>query len=259
MKHQILIALAAFALGTAPASADPRIVEQPYREGAVVPVTAHSGYSATIAFAPDERVENVALGNSAQWQVTPNKRASLIFLKPVAANAGTTNMTVVTDRRTYLFELRASARAQPLYLLRFAYPEALVPPASDSSIETGAVVPVAASASAEPHLAARLNFAWKASGASELLPDRVFDDGEATYLAWPQGKALPAVLSPAPDGKGEGPVNFSASGEYLVIDGVHPRLILRSGGARAELIAERAPFPTALAGNTAQAPLAIGQ
>jgi type IV secretion system protein VirB9 len=37
-------------------------------------------------------------------------------------------MTVVTDRHTYLFELRSSAGARPLYLLRFAYAPDPSPP-----------------------------------------------------------------------------------------------------------------------------------
>src|SRR3546814_11470355 len=77
---------------------------------------------ATIAFGDDETIENVAIGDSQAGQVTPNKLANLLFVKPLAANA-VTNMTVVTSRRTYLFVLVASQRGNPVYLLRFTYPE----------------------------------------------------------------------------------------------------------------------------------------
>jgi type IV secretion system protein VirB9 len=66
-------------------------------------------------------------------------------------------------------------------------------------------------------------------GEKRLYPERVFDDGSSVYLAWSPDRPLPAVLGQAPDGKSEGPVNFTARGEFLVIDGLHTRLILRSG------------------------------
>ncbi len=53
--------------------------------------------------------------------MTPNKRASLLFVKPMQPTART-NMTVVTDQRTYLFDLVASPGATPVYVLRFTYP-----------------------------------------------------------------------------------------------------------------------------------------
>jgi type IV secretion system protein VirB9 len=60
-----------------------------------------------IEFGPDERIENVAIGDALAWQVTPNRGANLLFVKPVEL-AVATNMTVVTDRRRYAFELSAS-------------------------------------------------------------------------------------------------------------------------------------------------------
>ena len=67
---------------------------------------------ATIRFAEDESIENVAIGDSNAWQVTPNKRANLLFVKPLLTRVST-NMTVVIDKRTYLFDLVASPAAQP--------------------------------------------------------------------------------------------------------------------------------------------------
>ena len=41
--------------------------------------------SSTVEFAPDERIENVAVGDSGAWQVTPNKRGDHLFVKPLQA------------------------------------------------------------------------------------------------------------------------------------------------------------------------------
>ena len=69
---------------------------------------------------------NISLGNSAAWQVAPNAQGNLIFLKPMESPA-LTNMSVVTDRRTYHFELNAqetlSAHAKDMtFHVQFKYP-----------------------------------------------------------------------------------------------------------------------------------------
>src|SRR6478672_11124421 len=103
-----LVSFAAFALlGTAAVAApDNRIRTQPYNPNEIVRIVGKTGIQSTIEFAADERIENVAVGDSSKWQITPNRRASLLFVKPLAARSRT-NMTVVTDRRTYMFDLVA--------------------------------------------------------------------------------------------------------------------------------------------------------
>lgn len=214
-----------------------QVMTRGYVEHEVIALTGRADYESTILFGDGERIENVAIGQSGAWQVTPNRRANLLFLKPVAATAAKTNMTVVTDRHTYLFELNASAKVQPLYLLRFSYPELPpVPPPSPAAEPEPALVSTAATLPVD-----RLNFAWSMGGARALHPERCFDDGKSVYLAWGAGRALPAVLSIGPDGKTEGPVNYTANGDYLVIEGFHQRLILRSGKAMASLETRRTP------------------
>ncbi|MFT4028149.1 MAG: TrbG/VirB9 family P-type conjugative transfer protein, partial [Novosphingobium sp.] len=206
---------------------DARVATRDYVENRVVSFSARAGFQSTIEFGDGERIENVAVGESAAWQVTPNRRANLLFIKPVAATAPVTNMTVVTDRHTYLFELRPAARATPVYLLRFTYAEDLsAPPALPPEAATLPLIPAVQTRDLPVN---DLNFAWTMKGTRKLYPERVFDDGKSVYLAWAQGRALPAVLSIGPDGKTEGPVNFTADGQYLVVEGFHNRLVLRSG------------------------------
>ena len=88
----------------------------------MVRIDGRAGVQATIVFAEDEHIENVAIGDSNSWQVTPNKRANLLFVKPLAARART-NMTVVTDRHRYFFDLVAAPAGNALYVLRFTYPD----------------------------------------------------------------------------------------------------------------------------------------
>ena len=82
---------------------------------------------------------------------------------------------------------------------------------------------------------ASLNFAWSAEGTPALLPETVYDNGSATFLAWPAGGAMPAILVKDDQGT-EGPVNFAVRGDVIVIDAVPAEIILRSGDDFARLV-----------------------
>ena len=231
MIRPVLFAAALLA-GAAPAAAgDARLVNRLYNEAEVVRIEGKLGVQASIAFADSEHIENVAIGDSNSWQVTPNKRANLLFVKPLNSGART-NMTVVTDKRTYFFDLVASSKSTPLYVLRFSYPpepEAATGPqqAALSGAEQRAV-------GEKPVDPAQLNFAWRSKGSRELLPARVYDDGDMTYLNWPAGAPVPAMLIRNEKGA-EGPVNYAVRGDVIVVEGVHDVIVLRSGKAIATL------------------------
>ena len=151
-------------------------------------------------------------------------------------------MTVVTDRRTYLFDLVASARAQPLYVLRFAYPPE---PEQEEPVLAGAANAAEMAAASDPYAVvdpAQLNFEWAKKGDTNLLPTRTYDDGNATFLTWPDGQPIPAILIKDHEGT-EGPVNFAVRGNMIVVDGVPAEIILRSGDGLATLINEGPPRP----------------
>ena len=180
-----------------------------------------------------------------------NRRANLLFVKPLADRA-TTNMTVVTDRHTYLFDLVASpTHRNPLYVLAFTYPEE---PEDVQRAEGGPEAPNALeiAAASDPYAVvdpAELNFAWATRGEAKLLPAQVYDNGAATFLSWAPGATLPAILVRDHEGT-EGPVNFAVRGEVIVVDGVPREIVLRSGEDRATLTNNgpvRAPRPASLA------------
>ena len=234
MTRAIIPALA-LALLAAPAVAqDSRLVEVMYDEAKVTRIEGRVSVQASIMFGDDEVIENVAIGDSATWQVTPNKRANILFVKPLEPRAST-NLTVVTSKRTYLFDLVASPSAKPLYLMRFSYPGE--PEEEDIQL---AATPTAVErqAARDPYAVvdpADLNFAWNASGDPELLPENTYDDGTATFLTWPSGKDVPAILVTNSEGV-EGPVNFTVRGDTIVVDGVPRTIVLRSGKDSAQLI-----------------------
>ena len=106
MRRMLLLALGFFALTAEtlprPGPVDPHIQRVLYNPEQVVALHGAIGWQIMIEFNGDERIENVSIGDSLAWQVTPNKRARMLFLKPLLRK-GATNMTVVTSLRRYAF------------------------------------------------------------------------------------------------------------------------------------------------------------
>ena len=223
--------LAATAVPMPAQADDPRLVERLYNADEVVRIEGRANVQATIRFGEGEHIENVAIGDSTAWQITPNRRADLLFIKPLADRA-TTNMTVVTDRRTYLFDLVASpAHKTPLYVLAFTYPEEPEDAQRAEGVAPAGPNAVELAAASDPYAVvdpAELNFAWDSKGDAKLLPTQIYDDGEATFLTWASGAALPAILVKDHEGT-EGPVNFAVRGDVIVVDGVPREIVLRAG------------------------------
>lgn len=211
---------------------DKRIRTQAYSPDHIVQIIGRSGIQSTIEFAPDERIENVAVGDSSAWQITPNRRASLLFVKPLTPRSRT-NMTVVTDHRTYMFDLVAGDKwTTPVYALKFSYPNEPKPvDTHPAPIQQAAAAPTQPSATMT---ADKLHFDWNKKGNGKLMPNRVFDDGASLYLAWDKETPLPAILTVSEDRK-EGPVSYRMSGDYIVINPIPANLVLRYGSKFAEL------------------------
>jgi type IV secretion system protein VirB9 len=243
-----ILIVAALAAAAPALAEDARLVDHFFNPDEVVRIQGQLGVQASVAFADDEHIENVAIGDSAKWQVTPNKRANLLFVKPLEAKART-NMTVVTDRRTYFFDLVAGQAMTPLYVLRLTYPEEpeRAPAPGMTAEEAQAAAAPPAEAPVDP---ATLNFAWSHKGKAALLPARIYDDGTSTYLTWPAKTPIPAMQIKNEKGE-EGPVNFAVRGDVVVVDGVPDLIVLRWGKDKAELHnegpARPGPAPAALA------------
>ncbi len=183
-----------------------------YDPDEVVEIRGALGWQIMLEFGPDERIENVSIGDALAWQVTPNKRARNLFLKPLIKNAAT-NMTVVTDRRRYAFSLVTTRRLQTSpWVIRFDYPREVVEAVEEPL----------------PPPAPLLNFAYTTRGDPALVPSRVWDDGRMTYFEFSPEKALPAVFAGGP-GKDEALVNSSVRGRVMIVQQTAGRFTLRTG------------------------------
>lgn len=242
IRGLLLAATAAVAFAQPAFAADDRLIQHMYTENEVVRIDGRPGVQATITFGEGEAIENVAVGDSASWQITPNKRADVLFVKPIESGART-NMTVVTDRHTYFFDLVASPKARPVYLLRFTYRDAGKPKGLPAGAALASLTPAEqailggepAEAAVDP---ASLNFAFRTKGDARILPARMYDDGNSTYLLWGEKSEVPAIL--ILNEKGEvGPVNYSVRGRTIVLEDVPRTILLRSGKSQATIENQR--------------------
>lgn len=206
-----------------PIAGDTRLRTMVYTPDDVFLYNGFLGYQASIEFAHDEEVENVSMGDSTSWQIVPEGKR--MFLKP-SEPSSPTNMTVLTNRRIYQFEMHvkeAESINDPdmVFAIRFIYPDdGMQASIQHFSSQTGPDLTV------DSH---KFNFHYKINGSSVVSPLMIFDDGEFTYFKFKNKNAeIPAFFSVDPDGN-ESLVNYRISGEYVIIERVTSQFTLRSG------------------------------
>ncbi len=222
MKQWTLLVLAAVLqtalLGQAawsqPVITDSRIKTLVYNENDVYSLMTHHGYQAHIEFGPKETIRTISVGDKVAWQIIPDGRR--VFVRSLIAGAHT-NMTVITNERSYQFDLQATkggklpVREELVYVVRFFYPDEHIKPTAAGNLPpVYADELVAASTPPESPQLPALNFDYTFTGAQELSPERVFDDGTATYfklmrpgrifIVSPDGRDIPVRSMRTSDG-----------------------------------------------------------
>lgn len=195
-----------------PGEGDPHIQTVAYNPLEVVALRVASGYAVTVRFSPDERIETVSVGDPGSWQVQANRRADNLVVKPIGP-ALPTNLTVITDQRSYSFALYGAITPgdmQP-FIVTFTYP---MPPASQ----------------AEAKVTEEGRYQFR--GAMKLRPTVLTDDGAFTSMHWPADTSMPAVYSQDANGN-LALVNGAMRDGGYVIEGVHDRLVFVLGKSRA--------------------------
>ncbi|AZR25149.1 P-type conjugative transfer protein VirB9 (plasmid) [Xanthomonas vasicola] len=216
---------------------DDRVKQVPYDPNQVYEIVGTYGYQTSIEFANDETVKVVTLGDSIAWQTVPYQNR--LFLKPVEPNAAT-NLTVITDKRTYYFKLTSSkSQAAMMFLVRFVYP--------NSNVKTyvGAGSSQRMSNGFDP---AKLNLGYGTSGNKTAIPlKRAFDDGQFTYFMFDQNAEIPSVYTVGPDGT-ETIVNTRREGQYLVVERTASLFTLRNGNSHLCVQNNANPYKRAVSG-----------
>ena len=207
-----------------PIKRDHRVRTVSYQPDDVFRFTGHYGFQSTIEFEADEEIVTISMGDSTGWQINPI--GNRLFLKPIDQDA-TTNMTLLTSKRTYLFELHAREAfaiddEAMLFVMRFIYPGQ----ASSTLLTTfNDDVPIG-KALETPEA---FNFAYTLSGPELLSPIRIFDDGEFTYFEFLNLNAdIPAFFLVDSNNE-ESLINYRVRGNYIVVERVAEKFTLRYG------------------------------
>ncbi|MDX2049908.1 MAG: TrbG/VirB9 family P-type conjugative transfer protein [Rickettsiaceae bacterium] len=108
-----------------PLTKDTRIKSYIYNPSEVYLLVLHFGYQSHIEFAKGEQVETISMGETYAWKITPLH--NILFIRPLEKNIKT-NMTIITNRRTYQFDLVAKELEEGeeedlVYKIKFIYPK----------------------------------------------------------------------------------------------------------------------------------------
>lgn len=249
MKKLLLIGLLVPALAMAEITPpkgnyDPRVRIVDYNPMNVVKLSTFYGVSTHVQFGESETIKDVAVGDDQAWKVVP--RGNHLFIKPQATKADT-NVTVVTDKRTYQFALVVQPRpvkdstawADPnlIFSLAFRYPdEDSAKAAANAKREAlkarlGEVKSKLSDATKEGQ-----NFDYWVAGSEEISPTAARDDGRFIYLTFTNNRDMPAVYSVDEQGN-EALINTNViDGNTIVVQRLVRRLILRKGIAVASVV-----------------------
>jgi len=220
---------------------DSRVRTVTYNADDIVQIIGTYGISTHIVFAPDEDIKSVALGDTLAWEVAPLHNN--FFLKPREPNAYT-NLSVITTRRSYEFELIAQPKAASTkalyYKVVFNYPQDIAAAKADALQQAHAVQHEdhVADALHASEVATRKNINYWARGSKAVIPDEAFDDGTFTYFRFRGNREFPAVfLETVVDGKKtESLLNSTVKGDTIVVQRLSEHFIIRKGDEVAEIV-----------------------
>ena len=227
----LFFSLNAFAIRESrPTPIDSRIRVMVYHPNDVFKFTGYYGYQASIELANGEEVVSISMGDTTSWQIVP--AGSRIFIKPMEQDA-TTNMTLITNKRTYYFELYAQETTDirdpdMVFNVKFLYPD------EEEEDHVKTFSSRAATGIAEPDLGhpEKFNFYYSISGNEEVAPIKIFDDGEFTSIQFrDKNMEIPAIFAVDEDLR-ESMVNFKldpSNSNLIIIEQVFQKLTLRSG------------------------------
>lgn len=206
----------------------------PFANGRIYRLLAAPERLTDIMLEPGEALISVASGDTLRWIIgdtssgSGEARSVHILVKPSAPGL-VTNLLITTDRRAYHLLLESTQRTA-LAGIGWTYPADALLALSRREAAARDAEPVARGISPEA-----LHFGYVISGDRPAWrPLRAFDDGQQTYIEFPQaitvGDAPPLFLL-GTDGEAE-LVNYRMRGRFYVVDRIFDRAELRLGKGR---------------------------
>ncbi len=189
-----------------------------------------------VALQPGETLSAISAGDTVRWAVGDTASGSgpsrqvHVLVKPFASGL-TTNLVILTDRRTYHLQLESTARVA-MAAISWSYPNDSLVSAKSSdgpdlanSVDSGIAIE-------------NLNFHYKITGDDpSWRPVRAFDDGRKVYIEFPasfgRGDAPPLFVVGT---NGNELVNYRVRGNYYVVDRLFDAAELRLGQDKQQIV-----------------------
>lgn len=224
---------------------DSRIKLLTYDEADVYSIVTKYGYQTSIVLGPAEEIQTISVGDRSLWQIIPS--GNRLFIRPMDEDV-TTNMTVITNRHSYQFDLKSlgEGKGGNLYVAKFMYPEdrpkappmaAVAPPAASPPLPSVpppvitqtpvSAAPVAVSSGPGLPYA---NYNYTYSGPDSLAPLQVYDDGKSTFIKYQNADQPPPAVYVMDATGARQSSSYYVKGEYIVVSQVAPEMALESNG-----------------------------
>ena len=203
----------------------------PFTEGALYRLYAAPEQVTDIALQPGENLVSVAAGDTVRWVVgntssgTGSDKQVHILVKPFAPGL-TTNLVIMTDRRSYHLELESTDQTS-MAAISWTYPEDELLALQQQNQQANTAAPIADGVALSD-----LHFRYAITGDNApWRPVRVFDDGSKVYIEFPdridQGEMPPLFVVGA---QGDDQlVNYRVRGNYYIVDRLFAAAELRLG------------------------------
>lgn len=232
MNGRLLSALVALSMAAAAHGAqlpeagtkDARIRFATYDPHDVVTIYTRVGLLTQIVFDRDEKIVDMTGGDVEAWGAATRKARDGVFLKP-AAVAADANLHVVTNKRSYNFDLKLAKKAKgevAFMTVYFRYPVA------EQAAETAAKESIQVRDLLEAALPIG-NRRYSVQGASELAPVEAWDDGRATFLRFRARSSIPGIYEANEDGTVKQIENINVESDVVQVQGVRRKLVLQTG------------------------------
>ena len=214
-----------------PITMDSRVKTYIYNPNEVFPIVLHYGYHSHIDFPKNEFIKNIIIGNPADWEIT--NRGNRIFLQTYSKEAHT-NMTIITSKRTYEFDLLAKedireANYDLAYAIRFYYPEEdMMDNKNDSKVISDNLT-----FDIKDIVKGSINANYIYNGDQNIAPAVAFNDEKFTYLKFKDEKFIPKIEV---IGKKSQHIKIFSYNGYIIINGVFSRIKLFNDGKSVTLV-----------------------
>jgi type IV secretion system protein VirB9 len=197
-----------------PSFDDPRLQTVTYDPARPVRLVTFANSTLTVMLLPGDRVERFVLSDPTAFEVKIPAPGDGLNIAPTRTDSAAT-LLVDTDMRRYEFDLATGEGLAAAYLVRFVDPRGAARPLPMAVVQS------------------QITGTYRLSGEGTLLPSKIGDDGERTYLDWNEHQSLPAVFGIGANGEEEVVDGYMRQGTFI-IDRVYGELVFRIDKKRAK-------------------------